>query len=364
MAASRPTADAQRVRRALAMVAVAGLVAAAVLFAVMREEPAGGPTVDEKIAILRTERVQPAARADSEARLTLLPLSVPPACCSMPCWCVRTRRRSRLRPPASLPAPRFRRTRRAEWRAQGRPGHAERGRTACRPQGRSPCGNAIRLAGGRRCAAHPVLFAALRAAAPCHRRTDAGAQPPNVAPGPAPQGALRLDTLGGPAANQAVQAAALRAGFRRGRRRRSAADRDRRVASGICRRAATGAVDRCVAGAGDGVARAAALGAARGLRDARRASFAAAALSIRRGSRTVLFQLLFTVLPDRPGSFAFDQLVRATTQESNTLVSPEILSRARGRDPHGPPLLRSAGRLALRQGASARGHRRAPGLAG
>jgi len=42
----------------------------------------------------------------------------------------------------------------------------------------------------------------------------------------------------------------------------------------------------------------------------------------------VTFQLLFTVLPDRPGSFAFDQRVQTTTQESNTLVSPEILSRA------------------------------------
>ena len=42
----------------------------------------------------------------------------------------------------------------------------------------------------------------------------------------------------------------------------------------------------------------------------------------------MLFQLLFTVLPDRPGSFAFDQRMRTTTLESNTLVSPEILSRA------------------------------------
>ena len=74
MAASRPTADARRVRRALAAVAVAGLVVAAVLFAVMREEaPAGGPTVDEKIAVLRTERASLQARADSEARIGLLP---------------------------------------------------------------------------------------------------------------------------------------------------------------------------------------------------------------------------------------------------------------------------------------------------
>ena len=62
--------------------------------------------------------------------------------------------------------------------------------------------------------------------------------------------------------------------------------------------------------------------------DARRTSFAAGTLSLRRGPRSIAFQLLFTVLPDRPGSFAFDQKVRTTTLESNTLESPEILSRA------------------------------------
>ncbi len=62
--------------------------------------------------------------------------------------------------------------------------------------------------------------------------------------------------------------------------------------------------------------------------DARRVTFAIGTLSIRRATRTASFQLLFTVLPDRPGSFAFDQRVRTTTLESNTLVSPEILSRA------------------------------------
>src|SRR4029453_14577382 len=73
-AASRPTDDARRVRRALAAVAVVGLVLAAVVFAVMREEvPASGATVDEKIAILRTERAGLEARADSGGRIGLLP---------------------------------------------------------------------------------------------------------------------------------------------------------------------------------------------------------------------------------------------------------------------------------------------------
>ena len=62
--------------------------------------------------------------------------------------------------------------------------------------------------------------------------------------------------------------------------------------------------------------------------DATRTTFASGSLIVRRSSRTTTFQLLFTVLPDRPGSFALDQRVRTTELESNTLVSPEILSRA------------------------------------
>ncbi len=62
--------------------------------------------------------------------------------------------------------------------------------------------------------------------------------------------------------------------------------------------------------------------------DDARTTFASGSLIVRRGSRTTTFQLLFTVLPDRPGSFALDQRVHTTELESNTLVSPEILSRA------------------------------------
>jgi len=50
-------------------------------------------------------------------------------------------------------------------------------------------------------------------------------------------------------------------------------------------------------------------------------------LAVRRDNRTVTFELPLIVLPDRPGSMAFDQKVRTTVSESNTLVSPEILSR-------------------------------------
>jgi hypothetical protein len=62
--------------------------------------------------------------------------------------------------------------------------------------------------------------------------------------------------------------------------------------------------------------------------DARHTRFAAGSLFLRHASRTVPFQLLFTAIPARPGSFALDQKVRSSVPESNTLVSPEILARA------------------------------------
>ena len=62
--------------------------------------------------------------------------------------------------------------------------------------------------------------------------------------------------------------------------------------------------------------------------DATHTIFATGTLSVRRSGRSTTFQLLFTVLPDRPGEFALDQRVQTTTLQSNTLVSPEILARA------------------------------------
>jgi hypothetical protein len=58
-----------------------------------------------------------------------------------------------------------------------------------------------------------------------------------------------------------------------------------------------------------------------------RTVFVVGSLAVRRGGHTSTFELLFTVLPDRPGSFAVDQKVRTTATESQTLVSPEILAR-------------------------------------
>jgi hypothetical protein len=62
--------------------------------------------------------------------------------------------------------------------------------------------------------------------------------------------------------------------------------------------------------------------------DITRTRLAAGSLFVRHASRTQVFQLLFLSLPEKPGSFAFDQKVRTMSAESNTLVSPEILARA------------------------------------
>ena len=61
--------------------------------------------------------------------------------------------------------------------------------------------------------------------------------------------------------------------------------------------------------------------------DAARTVFAVGTLSIRHASRVTTFQLLFTVLPDRPGAFALDQRVVTTETEVNTHVSPELVAR-------------------------------------
>jgi hypothetical protein len=333
-AASRPTDDARRVRRALAAVAVVGLVLAAVVFAVMREEvPASGATVDEKIALLRTERASLQARADSEARIGLLP-AFRTAGLLFDALAMRS---DSVGDRAFDLLPAFRRQAFGELDALNgalkdaldRP--TEGARLAADKAAARAAAELDRLAADDA----PLILSYTPHFVPPRRATGEltlAPSAPNAAPSPAPQGALRLDTPGGPTANPAVQAVPRYApDFA------AAGDDDPPLQIEI--------VGSHLPSAG-GPPPVLSIGAWRGqatvtpgrLRfavpraafptDARRTSFTAAALSIRRGSRTVLFQLLFTVLPDRPGSFAFDQRVRTTTIESNTLVSPEILARA------------------------------------
>jgi hypothetical protein len=62
--------------------------------------------------------------------------------------------------------------------------------------------------------------------------------------------------------------------------------------------------------------------------DVSRTLFVTATLSVRSSARPATFQLLFAVLPDRPGAFALDQRIQTTALEEKTLVSPEIVARS------------------------------------
>ena len=322
----------------LAALVAAGLVVTAVIVTVLREEaPANGPTIDEKIAMLRAERAGLQARADSEARIGLLP-AFRTAGLLFDALALRSDADGHR---AFDLLPDFRRHAFGELDALNgalkdaldRP--TEGARLAALKAAAGAAAELDRLAADDA----PLVLSYTPRFVPPRRATGELTLAPNVpgaAPSPesgaAPEGALRLDAPSRPAASQAVQAVP-----RYAPEFASAGDDDPPLQIEI--------VGSHLAPAGGpppvlsiGAWRGQAMVAPERLRfavpraafatDARRTGFAPAALSVRRGSRTVLFQLLFTVLPDRPGSFAFDQRMRTTTLESNTLVSPEILSRA------------------------------------
>jgi hypothetical protein len=337
-AASRSTDDARRVRRVLVAVAIAGVMVVAAIFAVMREEaPANGQTVDEKIAVLRAERASLQARADSEARIGLLP-AFRTAGLLFDALALRSDSDGHR---AFDLLPDFRRRAFGELDAlngalkDALDSPTEGARLAALKAATGAAAQLDRLAADDA----PLILSYAPRFVPPRRATgeltlapNAPSTAPGAALGPAPEAALRLDAPPKPAANQTTQAVP-----RYAPEFAAAGDDDPPLQIEI--------VGPHLAPAG-GPPPVLSIGAWRGqatvaperLRfsvpraafatDTRRTSFAAAALSVRRGSRTVLFQLLFTVLPDRPGSFAFDQRVVTTTLESNTLVSPEILSRA------------------------------------
>ena len=329
-AAPRPTDDARRVRRALVVAALAGLALVAAFFVARREVlPTSGPSVEERIATLRAERASLQARADAEARIGLLS-AFRTASLLVDALAVRSEPDDD-RPFDAVPA--FRRQAFADLDALNgalkdaleRP--SEGARLAADKVALRAAAQLDRLAGDDA----PLILSYTPRFVPPRRATGELTLPAG-APGAAPQGALRLDAPGSPPASPAAQAVPRYApDFAAG------GDDDPPLQIEI--------VGPHLASAG-GPPPVLAIGAWRGqavvsperlrfsvprsafVTDSRRTSFAAATLSLRRASRLVSFQLLFTVLPDRPGSFALDQRVRTTTLESNTLVSPEILSRA------------------------------------
>jgi len=320
------------------MVLAVTALASAVVVATWREEPAGGPTIEEKIAALRAERASLQARADGEIRLSLLP-AFRAASLLTDALAVRSARDGDR---AFDRLPEFRRRGFVEADALNgilkdaleRPGKGARQaaleaaeRVVSRLEGLAGDDAPLVLSytplfvPPRRSADELTIAPDTQPAAPKEDALPLAPPSPRPSPSPSPSPAPRavsampryapafaaaadddppvqIEIVGGYLAAGGGPPPVLAVGAWRG---------EATVAPGRLRFA----VPRAAFGA-----------------DARRTAFVVGTLSLRRVPRVVTFQLLFTVLPDRPGSFAFDQRVLTTTFESNTLVSPEILARA------------------------------------
>ena len=285
------TNDARRVRRTLVAAAllVAGL--AAIAYLVVREEaPGTAPTVGEKIALLAAERASLQARADGEARISLLPAF---RAASLMTDALAARSES----------------------------DAERAFDGLPPVRRQVFAEIAALNGALRDALErpsvEARLAALKAAERATAELDrlAGLDtaplilsftPRFVPPRRAP------DATGSRDQDPPVEIEVV------GPRLASAGGPPPVLAVGAWRGAATVAPERLRF----------AVPRAAFTTDPKRTLFAIGTLSVRGSGRSAAFQLLFIVLPDSPGAFALDQRVQTTTPESNTLVSPEILARA------------------------------------
>ncbi|WP_422002932.1 hypothetical protein [Reyranella sp.] len=321
--------DSRRRILIVAFLAVLVLVAGGTGWILSGEGDTTGVTVEEKLAALRAERAALQARADGEARIALLP-AFRAASLLLDALAARVQAGDR-QPFDDLPAFRLRsfdelaRLNLALGDALERPGEGAR-RAAMAAAARAVAGverlapersplvlsYSPRFVPPRRGASEITLEADAHGAAPTERtlplvppvlpaeeRRSAAPVPryaPEFAAGSEPDAPVPVEIVGSYLTRG--EAAVLSIGAWRGR--------------------ATVGIERLrfvvprTAFATDG----------------RRTSFAVGTLSLRGGGRAATFQLLFTVLPDRPGSFALDQRVRTAVQETNTLVSPEILARA------------------------------------
>jgi hypothetical protein len=330
----RPNA-ARRTRRALAAIVVTAVaLAVAALLVTHGQTPGTGPTVEEKVTALRAERARLQARADGDTRIGLLS-AFRTASLLVDALAIRSEADGD-RPFDLLPA--FRRQAFTEIDALNgalrdaleRPGDGAR--LAALQAASRAAAQIDRLAGLDDA---PLILSYTPRFVPPRRATGELTLPLG-APGTTPQdSALRLDKSAGQGAAPTLQAAPAVPRYAPDFAASGDEDPPLQIEIVGAHLAPTGGPPPVLA---VGAWRGQAVVAPERLRfavprgafatDARRTTFAAGTLSIRRALRTVSFQLLFTVLPDRPGSFAFDQRVRTTTLESNTLVSPEILSRA------------------------------------
>ncbi|OFW97606.1 MAG: hypothetical protein A3D94_03490 [Alphaproteobacteria bacterium RIFCSPHIGHO2_12_FULL_66_14] len=341
-AGPKPLQDGKHRHMISAAVVVLCVVAAALFVLLDRaESPGSGATIGEKLTALRAERASLQARAGGEARVGLLPAFRAASLLT-------DALAARYEPDAErvfdrLPLPRRQafaeidRLNAAIKDALDRPG--EGARQAARKAAERAMTELERIAGLDDA---PLVLAYTPRFVPPRRATGELTLTPGAAAAAPPDGALRLGLPSGPAGSAAAPSLATPP---------STGPTVPRYAPSFA--TASGddpAVEVEVVGvfltSGGGPPPVLAIGVWRGeaniaperlrfsvprstfANDAVRTTFASGSLIVRRGSRTTTFQLLFTVLPDRPGSFALDQRVRTTEPESNTLVSPEILARA------------------------------------
>jgi hypothetical protein len=284
------TNDARRVRRAL--VAAASLVAvlAAIAYLLVREEaPGAGPTVGEKIALLVAERASLQARADGEARISLLPAFRAASLMT-------DALAARSEPDAERAFDGLPPVRRQVFAAIAALNDALRealerpsveARLAALKAAESAAAELDRLAG---LDTAPLILSFTPRFVPPRRTAAATGSRDQDPPVEIEVVGPRLSIGGLPPV----------------------------LAVGTWRGAATVAPERLRF----------AVPRAAFTTDPKRTLFAIGTLSVHGPGRSVAFQLLFVVLPDSPGAFALDQRVQSTTPESNTLVSPEILARA------------------------------------
>jgi hypothetical protein len=320
------------VRRALLVSALAAVALAIGAWLLLpRDEPIAGPTVGEKMVGLVADRAGLQARADGAARLALLP-ALRTASLLTDALVARSDPDDE-RPFERLPA--FRRQQIAELEAlnaalaeaMARPGDGAR--LAANKAAERANAELDRLAGLDDA---PLVISFTPRFVPPRRAAGELTLSPGASAGPPRDEALRLGspaTPAAPATRRAPTEPRYAPDFA------AARDEDPPVAieiTGLRLASATSPV--LSVGAWRGTASVSpgrlrfAVPRAAFATDATRTLFAAATLSVRGAGRTASFQLLFTVLPDRPGAFALDQRVQTSALESKTLVSPEILARA------------------------------------
>ncbi|TAJ38919.1 MAG: hypothetical protein EPO55_14165 [Reyranella sp.] len=339
-AAREPTGNGKRLRT-IGVVAIGMLCVAAALFLLFgRTTPPGTEaTIGEKLAALRAERASLQARADGEARIGLLQ-AFRVAGLLTDTLAARyesdaERAFDRL-PPARLQAfAEVDRLNAAIKDALDRPG--EGARRAARKAAEQATTQLERIAGLDDA---PLVLAYTPRFVPPRRATGELTLTPGASGSVPPEGALRLDmppAAGGLAAPSVVPPTGMPTVPRYAPDFATSGDDDPAVqieVAGVFLNSSGGPPPVLAVGTWRGDATLAperlrfSVPRSAFANEAARTTFASGSLIVRRGSRSATFQLLFTVLPDRPGSFALDQRVRTTELESNTLVSPEILSRA------------------------------------